>query len=70
MFPDAVVIQTHRNPLDVLRSSIKVTEMLEGDLPLRMIAPKAGPGRFGVCLNTWKVSPRFAKLVQNWPGGS
>jgi hypothetical protein len=30
VFPDAVVIQTHRNPLDVLRSSIKVTEMLEG----------------------------------------
>jgi Sulfotransferase family len=30
VFPDAVVIQTHRNPLDVLRSSIKVTQMLEG----------------------------------------
>ncbi len=32
VFPDAVVIQTHRNPLDVLRSAIKVTGMLEGIL--------------------------------------
>jgi hypothetical protein len=30
VFPDAIVVQTHRNPLDVLKSSIKVTEMLEG----------------------------------------
>jgi Sulfotransferase family len=30
VFPDAAVIQTHRDPLDVLRSSIQVTEMLEG----------------------------------------
>jgi Sulfotransferase family len=30
VFPDAVVIQTHRNPLDVLRSSMQLTEMLEG----------------------------------------
>ncbi len=30
VFPDAVIVQTHRNPLDVLKSSIKVTEMLEG----------------------------------------
>ena len=30
VFPDAVIIQTHRNPLDVLRSSIQLTEVLEG----------------------------------------
>jgi len=30
VFPDAVIVQTHRNPLEVLKSSIKVTEMLEG----------------------------------------
>jgi hypothetical protein len=30
VFPDAVVIQMHRNPLDVLRSSMQLTEMLEG----------------------------------------
>jgi Sulfotransferase family len=30
VFPDAVVIQTHRNPLDVLRSSMQLIEMLEG----------------------------------------
>ena len=30
VFPDAVVIQTHRNPLDVLRSSMQLTEVLEG----------------------------------------
>lgn len=28
VFPDAVVIQTHRNPLEVLRSSIQLTEVL------------------------------------------
>jgi Sulfotransferase family len=30
VFPDATVIQTHRNPLDVLRSSIELAEVLEG----------------------------------------
>lgn len=30
VFPDAVVIQTHRNPLEVLRSSLQLNEMLEG----------------------------------------
>ena len=30
MFPDAVVIQTHRNPVEVLRSSMQLTEVLEG----------------------------------------
>jgi hypothetical protein len=29
VFPDATVIQTHRNPLDVLRSSIDLTEVLQ-----------------------------------------
>ncbi len=29
VFPDAVIIQTHRNPLDVLRSSIQLTRVLE-----------------------------------------
>jgi Sulfotransferase family len=29
MFPDAVVIQTHRNPLEVLKSSMYLTEVLE-----------------------------------------
>jgi hypothetical protein len=28
VFPDAVIIQTHRNPLEVLRSSIQLTEVL------------------------------------------
>jgi hypothetical protein len=28
IFPDAVIIQTHRNPLEVLRSSIQLTEVL------------------------------------------
>jgi len=28
VFPDAVIIQTHRNPLEVLKSSSQVTEML------------------------------------------
>jgi LPS sulfotransferase NodH len=30
VFPDAVIIQTHRSPLDVLRSSIQLTKVLEG----------------------------------------
>jgi hypothetical protein len=30
VFPDAVIIQTHRNPLEVLRSSIQLTEVLQG----------------------------------------
>ena len=30
VFPDAIVIQTHRNPLDVLRSSLRLTEALHG----------------------------------------
>jgi hypothetical protein len=29
VFPDAVIIQTHRNPLDVLRSSLQLNEVLE-----------------------------------------
>ena len=29
-FPDALIIQTHRNPLDSLRSSIQLTEVLQG----------------------------------------
>jgi hypothetical protein len=28
VFPDAIIIQTHRNPLDVLRSSSRLTEVL------------------------------------------
>ncbi len=28
VFPDALVVQTHRNPLEVLRSSIQITEVL------------------------------------------
>jgi len=28
IFPDAMIIQTHRNPLEVLRSSIQLTEVL------------------------------------------
>jgi hypothetical protein len=28
IFPDAVIIQTHRNPLEVLRSSIQLTQVL------------------------------------------
>jgi Sulfotransferase family len=28
IFPDAVIVQTHRNPLEVLRSSIQLTEVL------------------------------------------
>lgn len=30
VFPDALVVQTHRNPLDSLRSSIHLTEVLQG----------------------------------------
>jgi hypothetical protein len=30
VFPDAVVIQTHRHPLEVLRSSLQLNEVLEG----------------------------------------
>ncbi|MEA3147030.1 MAG: hypothetical protein QOI53_2564 [Verrucomicrobiota bacterium] len=30
IFPDAMIIQTHRNPFDVLKSAIKLTELLEG----------------------------------------
>jgi hypothetical protein len=30
VFPDAVVIQTHRNPLEVLKSSMQLTAVLEG----------------------------------------
>lgn len=30
VFPDAVVIQTHRNPLEVLKSSLQLNEVLEG----------------------------------------
>jgi LPS sulfotransferase NodH len=30
VFPDALVIQTHRNPLEVLRSLIQLTEVLQG----------------------------------------
>jgi hypothetical protein len=30
VFPDAVIIQTHRNPLEVLRSSLHMNEVLEG----------------------------------------
>ncbi len=30
VFPDAVIIQTHRNPLDVLRSLVQLAEVLEG----------------------------------------
>ncbi|HXT11302.1 MAG TPA: sulfotransferase [Candidatus Angelobacter sp.] len=30
VFPDALIIQTHRNPLDSLRSSIQLTEVLHG----------------------------------------
>jgi Sulfotransferase family len=29
VFPDALIIQTHRNPIDVVRSQIQVTEVLE-----------------------------------------
>jgi hypothetical protein len=30
VFPDAMIIQTHRNPLEVLRSSLQMNEVLEG----------------------------------------
>src|SRR6202166_9724 len=30
VFPDAVIIQTHRDPLEVLRSSLQLNEVLEG----------------------------------------
>jgi LPS sulfotransferase NodH len=30
VFPDGVIIQTHRNPLEVLRSSIELTRVLQG----------------------------------------
>jgi hypothetical protein len=30
VFPDALIIQTHRNPLEVLRSSCQLTEVLHG----------------------------------------
>jgi hypothetical protein len=29
VFPDAAIIQTHRNPLDVLKSQIRLTQVLE-----------------------------------------
>jgi len=29
-FPDAVVVHTHRNPLEVLRSSLQLTSVLRG----------------------------------------
>jgi hypothetical protein len=30
VFPDAMIIQTHRNPIDVLRSSLQLTEVVQG----------------------------------------
>ena len=30
VFPDAVIILTHRNPLEVLRSSLRLNEVVEG----------------------------------------
>ncbi|MGH7978426.1 MAG: sulfotransferase family protein [Limisphaerales bacterium] len=30
VFPDAMIIQTHRNPLDVLKSSMQLVEVLQG----------------------------------------
>ena len=29
VFPDAAIIQTHRNPVDVLKSQIQLTQVLE-----------------------------------------
>ncbi|HEV2320418.1 MAG TPA: sulfotransferase [Verrucomicrobiae bacterium] len=30
VFPDAMIIQTHRNPIDVLKSSLQLTEVVQG----------------------------------------
>lgn len=30
VFPDATIIQTHRNPIDVLKSSLQLTEVVQG----------------------------------------
>ncbi|MGH7939488.1 MAG: sulfotransferase family protein, partial [Limisphaerales bacterium] len=30
VFPDAMIIQTHRNPIEVLRSSLQLTEVVQG----------------------------------------
>jgi Sulfotransferase family len=30
VFPDALIVQTHRNPIDVVRSSIQLSRLLEG----------------------------------------
>ena len=29
MFPDAAIIQTHRNPVEVMKSQIRLTQVLE-----------------------------------------
>jgi Sulfotransferase family len=44
VFPDALIIQTHRNPLEVLRFSLQLNEVLEGVCLPRRSGPSRDPG--------------------------
>jgi LPS sulfotransferase NodH len=43
VFPDAVIVQTHRDPLDALRSSVQLAEVLEG-----LFTRAGAPGETGL----------------------
>ena len=67
VFPDAVVIQTHRNPVEVVRSQFQLTKVLEGlfgrpgehyQLGMREVRKI---GRF------WTTLSGFAMHIPTWP---
>jgi Sulfotransferase family len=70
VFPDAVVIQTHRNPLEVLRSSMQLTAVLEGTFARAEDPAQTRKEGLGVWRNTSRVLPRFEKPIPNWTDGS
>ena len=67
VFPDAVVIQTHRDPLQVLKSSIHLNWVLRGLYGGRRIRSSSPSARRG-CWPAWRTaSPNFVERARNWP---
>ncbi len=70
VFPDAMIVQTHRNPASVLKSSIRLVEVLRGLFARRGTAKRLPSARRPAWRMPRTASSVSVKCTRNWPTDS
>ena len=70
VFPDAPIIQTHRNPFEVLRSGSQLTEVLQGMFARKGDRDQLGAREARMLAEAMERITQFRDAHPNWPSSS